>query len=233
MFTKRIWGILGQGLAVLTITAALAGCGGSSDASPAASTAAASGTSAAAVGPSVSGTPPTTVAANNRYSFQPTVENPRGTPLSFGILNMPIWATFGETTGVLSGTPTNPDTGQYPNIVITANDGTTMTALPAFSIQVTAASRAAPQAAPRAAQAAPARRRRRSRRVGPWSRRTRSRSSIAHGPSGRSTAVRVPTPVPGPPPMVSATPEWGWNDWGGQALTAELNTPPWFESTAP
>jgi len=26
---------------------------------------------------------------------------------------------------------------------------------------------------------------------------------------------------------------WGWNDWGGQALSAELNTPPWFASTPP
>ena len=26
---------------------------------------------------------------------------------------------------------------------------------------------------------------------------------------------------------------WGWNDWGGQALAAELNRPPWYASTAP
>jgi len=26
---------------------------------------------------------------------------------------------------------------------------------------------------------------------------------------------------------------WGWNDWGGQPLSAELNTAPWFQSTAP
>jgi hypothetical protein len=26
---------------------------------------------------------------------------------------------------------------------------------------------------------------------------------------------------------------WGWNDWGGQALTAELAIPPWVDSVAP
>jgi hypothetical protein len=26
---------------------------------------------------------------------------------------------------------------------------------------------------------------------------------------------------------------WGWNDWGGQPLSAELSHPPWFRSTAP
>jgi hypothetical protein len=26
---------------------------------------------------------------------------------------------------------------------------------------------------------------------------------------------------------------WGWNDWAGQALSAELTTPPWFNGTGP
>ena len=26
---------------------------------------------------------------------------------------------------------------------------------------------------------------------------------------------------------------WGWNDWGGGALSGELSTAPWFHSTAP
>jgi endoglucanase len=26
---------------------------------------------------------------------------------------------------------------------------------------------------------------------------------------------------------------WGWNDWGGRALNAELSRPPWYRSTAP
>lgn len=136
---KKSWGILSQALAVLTLTAALAGCGGgSSDADTTGSTAAVSGT--AATTPTVSGTPAATVAVNDRYSFQPTVANPTGTPLSFSIQNKPVWATFGESTGEISGTPAASDAGQYSNIVITASDGTTTSGLPAFSIQVTPAS---------------------------------------------------------------------------------------------
>ena len=90
MRTDRNWRLLGQGLAVLTLTAALAACGGSSDASSSDSGAAAASASAAGVSPSVSGTPPTTVAADNRYSFLPTVANPTGTPLSFSIQNKPV-----------------------------------------------------------------------------------------------------------------------------------------------
>ena len=136
MKSEKSWGILSQALAVLTLTVALAGCGGSSDAGSTAGTSTVSGTGTAA-SPTVSGTPATTVAANNRYSFVPTVANPSGTALSFGIQNKPDWATFAETTGALSGTPSAP--GQYSNIVITANDGTTTSELPAFSIQVTPA----------------------------------------------------------------------------------------------
>ena len=136
MRTDKNWRLLGQGLAVLTLTAALAACGGSSDASSSDSGAAAASASAAGVSPSVSGTPPITVAADNRYSFRPTVANPAGTLLSFSIQNKPAWATFDVTTGELSGTPNASDAGTYPNILISASDGTSR--LPAFSIQVTA-----------------------------------------------------------------------------------------------
>src|SRR5579863_773749 len=103
MRTNRKFGILGQGLAVLTLTAALVGCGGSSDAgSP---SGAATTSSAASATPSVAGTPATTVAINNRYSFQPTLTNPQSVPVSFSIQNKPVWATFAPTTGALSGVP--------------------------------------------------------------------------------------------------------------------------------
>jgi hypothetical protein len=136
---KKSWGLLGQGLAIITLIAALAGCGGSSDASSTDSTASASGAGVAGASPSVSGTPATTVAVNNHYSFRPTVANPTSMPLTFGIQNKPSWASFGATTGELTGTPSAPDTGAYSNIVISANDGTTTSELPPFSIQVTAA----------------------------------------------------------------------------------------------
>ncbi len=141
MRNYKVWGILGQGLAILTLTAVLGGCGGSSDASSSDSGATAAGASVAGVSPSVSGTPPTTVAVHNSYSFRPTVTNPVGTPLNFSIQNKPAWASFAGTSGELSGTPAT--TGTYPNIVIAATDGASTSALPAFSIQVTAAGAAA------------------------------------------------------------------------------------------
>jgi Glycosyl hydrolase family 26 len=138
MKTGKNWGLLGQTLALITLSAALAGCGGSSDAGSADSSTPA-GASAASTTPSVSGTPALEVAAENRYSFQPTLVNPSGMPVSFNIANKPVWATFGASTGQLSGTPATPDTGSYDNIVISASDGTTTSTLPAFSIKVVAA----------------------------------------------------------------------------------------------
>jgi Glycosyl hydrolase family 26 len=134
MKTGKNWGLLGQTLALITLSVALAGCGGSSDAGSASSTAA-----GASATPSVSGTPTAVVAAENHYSFQPTLVNPSGMPVSFSIVNKPVWATFGAGSGELSGTPATPDTGSYDNIVISASDGSTSSALPAFSIKVVAA----------------------------------------------------------------------------------------------
>jgi len=140
MKTGKNWGLLGQTLALMTLSVALAGCGGSSDAGSPSSTntSTPAGASVASATPSVSGTPPLAVAADNHYSFQPTLVNPTGIPVSFSILNKPVWATFGPSTGELSGTPAAPDTGSYDNIVISASDGSTTSALPAFSIKVTA-----------------------------------------------------------------------------------------------
>ena len=135
MHTEKRWGWLGQGLVLVSLSLALAGCGGASGTG---STGAAPSSSVASSAPRVSGTPPATVAANNRYSFQPTLANPAGKPVSFSILNKPLWASFGLTTGELSGIPNAPQAGTYPNIIISASDGTSSSALPAFSIQVIA-----------------------------------------------------------------------------------------------
>jgi hypothetical protein len=138
--TDKNWRLLGQGLAILSLTAALAGCGGSSDGrSSGASGAAAPSASVAGMSPSVSGTPATAVAVDDRYSFRPTVANLAGMPLSFSIQNKPSWASFGRATGKLSGTPSATDAGTYAGIVIAASDGTTRIALPVFSIRVMAA----------------------------------------------------------------------------------------------
>jgi hypothetical protein len=86
----------------------------------------------------ISGTPPTSVVAGSGYSFQPTTNAKAGTKLTYAVQNLPVWAGFSTSTGLLSGTPSSTQTGIYSNIVISVSDGTQTSALAAFSIKVTA-----------------------------------------------------------------------------------------------
>ena len=83
------------------------------------------------------GNPAITVAADAEYRFIPTVSGSQN-PLTFGILNMPAWASFDTSTGELTGTPIAADVGDYNGIVIDVSDGTTNLSLDAFDISVTA-----------------------------------------------------------------------------------------------
>ncbi|HEX5048020.1 MAG TPA: putative Ig domain-containing protein [Gammaproteobacteria bacterium] len=88
--------------------------------------------------PSISGTPPASVAAGEPYSFTPAASDPNpGTTLTFSITNAPAWATFDAATGALDGTPNVSHLGATNGIVITASDGHTAVSLAAFSITVT------------------------------------------------------------------------------------------------
>src|SRR5580698_9107176 len=87
----------------------------------------------------ISGTPPTSVAAGTGYSFQPKTNAPAGTKLTFSISNAPAWATFSTATGQLGGTPSGGQVGMYSGIVISVTDGTQTSSLPSFSIKVTGA----------------------------------------------------------------------------------------------
>ena len=86
--------------------------------------------------PTIMGIPAATVTAGQRYTFQPTLGDADGNPLSVSISNCPTWARFSTGSGTLSGTPTAAQVGTYAHIVITVSDGTTSVALPAFSITV-------------------------------------------------------------------------------------------------
>ncbi len=88
--------------------------------------------------PTITGTPVTTLVAGTAYSFIPTTSAPSGATLAFTIKNMPSWAKFDATSGTLSGVPTTGNVGSYPNIVISAGDGSTTASLTAFAISVTA-----------------------------------------------------------------------------------------------
>jgi hypothetical protein len=91
----------------------------------------------AAASPTISGTPATSVAAGNAYSFTPTTTNPSSAALTFSVKNAPGWATFNSATGELSGTPTAADVATYSNITISVSNGATSVSLPAFPIAVT------------------------------------------------------------------------------------------------
>jgi Putative Ig domain len=98
--------------------------------------------------PSISGTPSTSVEATKTYSFSPTAVDAQNNTLSFSVSNKPVWATFSATTGRLSGTPASTQVGSYANIVIKVSDGWLRTALPAFTIAVSAGTTTVANSAP-------------------------------------------------------------------------------------
>lgn len=86
--------------------------------------------------PTLSGHPPTGVAAGSDYKFTPTASDPDGRSLKFSIQNRPAWASFDTSNGQLTGTPSESELGTYADIVISASNGTLSASLPAFSIKV-------------------------------------------------------------------------------------------------
>jgi putative Ig domain-containing protein len=94
--------------------------------------------------PKVSGSPSASVVAGQTYAFQPSVTDPNGLRVQFGIWNKPSWAAFDAATGRLSGTPSAANVGTYSNIVIAAYDGYFKGSLPAFSVVVQPAASSSP-----------------------------------------------------------------------------------------
>ena len=132
-----------------TIAAAgLAACNDEQSFGASASSSSASGIVARAPGAApmmISGSPQTSVAAGNSYSFQPTAKaSAAGGSLKFSVLGKPLWALFDAASGRLSGTPTSAQLGRTDNILISVTDGQLSASLPPFSITVTAATDQAP-----------------------------------------------------------------------------------------
>ncbi len=115
--------------ALVCVVALLAGCN---------ETSGTTGSSAAAL--TIQGTPTGTATVGSQYSLQASATAPAGTPVGYSIANKPTWASFSVTTGMLEGVPQSSDVGTYPNIVISASDGSGSASLPGFSITVKAAS---------------------------------------------------------------------------------------------
>jgi hypothetical protein len=89
--------------------------------------------------PVIDGTPPSSLLSGSTYVFQPTATDADGDTLTFSIENKPAWASFSASSGSLGGTPGPGDVGVYGNIVISVSDGTASASLPAFAVQVEAA----------------------------------------------------------------------------------------------
>jgi hypothetical protein len=94
--------------------------------------------------PTISGSPATSVTAGSVYTFNPVGADPDGNSLTYSIQNRPSWATFNQSTGRLSGTPTAANVGTSARITITVSDGNLTASLPSFTIQVNAQSNRAP-----------------------------------------------------------------------------------------
>ncbi len=97
-----------------------------------------SGSSASGV-PAISGEPNQFVVAGTTYAFQPVATDPEDDALSWSIVNKPAWATFDTMTGRLEGEPAAADVGQGEPIELSVSDGSSVAALPPFTITVEAA----------------------------------------------------------------------------------------------
>src|SRR5687767_2974103 len=93
--------------------------------------------SAGNTAPTISASPPTTVAVGSPYYFKPTAKDADRDTLRFSIANKPGWISFSSSTGALSGTPTKGDIGVFPSIKIWVSDGRASRSLHGFAISVT------------------------------------------------------------------------------------------------
>ena len=125
--------------AALAVVAAGCGADGGSANATSTSSTSASATVATVNPPSISGTPVVSIVAGTKYSFQPSASDTDGDALTFSIQNLPAWATFDTTSGLLSGTPTAGNVGSFQSITISVSDGKATAELAPFSITVTVA----------------------------------------------------------------------------------------------
>ncbi len=91
--------------------------------------------------PTISGNPPSQINVDNRYSFTPSASDPDGDELTFSVSGLPGWASFNNSNGSITGTPTDANVDTYNNISITVSDtSNASTTLGPFSITVNAVS---------------------------------------------------------------------------------------------
>ncbi len=86
--------------------------------------------------PTISGTPSGSATAGVAYSFTPSASDADQNPLTYSIVNKPLWASFSTSTGRLNGTPAASNVGNYANIMISVSDGRASASLAPFAISV-------------------------------------------------------------------------------------------------
>jgi hypothetical protein len=89
--------------------------------------------------PVISGSPSAPATVGQRWSFQPSISDPDGDPLTVTANNLPAWITLTPSTGRLEGTPSEGDVRTWENITLTVTDGMASAELPRFSVTVQAA----------------------------------------------------------------------------------------------
>jgi hypothetical protein len=130
----RCWRFLHVCVAML-FAGALVGCGGGGDVgAPTQNAQVGDGGG----GTKIQGTPRSTVAVGQTYSFQPDTSAAGGAGLTFTARNLPEWLILNPNTGRLTGTPTEADIGTYSGIVLEASDGRAASSLGPFTITVAA-----------------------------------------------------------------------------------------------
>jgi hypothetical protein len=88
--------------------------------------------------PSISGTPPTSVAVGQAWTFQPTISDPDGDRLTVSAAGLPGWLTLNASTGRVSGTPSAGDVRNWSGISLSVSDGQATASLGPFSVNVIA-----------------------------------------------------------------------------------------------
>lgn len=122
---------------LIAIALLIAACGGGGDEESAQGSPQNPGPGGGNAPPTIQGQPGSSILAGQAYSFRPTATDPNGDTLTFTAANLPDWASFNQSTGAVTGTPTGSDVGTYSGITITVSDGTATASLSAFAITVT------------------------------------------------------------------------------------------------
>ncbi|HEY5807629.1 MAG TPA: putative Ig domain-containing protein [Povalibacter sp.] len=127
-------------LAVLSLTAVLAACGGqakdSATANPPPVEPSTPPPTVPNQPPEISGVPTAATDAGLDYSFTPTAKDADNDFLEFSIVNKPTWAQFSVDTGALTGVPGDSDVGQTQDITITVTDGRDQRSVGPFRITI-------------------------------------------------------------------------------------------------